>query len=145
MCIRDRNRYFNHTLDDLSNDMIYGVEAGLVEGPGAALVELRGAEAGSQRQHVVTQMCIRDRLEADAYNPDKAVELLKADGWVYNADGSDYVDGSGEIRYKKVPEAEAQKGSSLMPGVVEMNGEFYMPLVLESVSYTHLDVYKRQA
>ena len=74
---------------------------------------------------------LSSELEAYAYNPDKAVELLKADGWVYNADGSDYVDGSGEIRYKKVPEAEAQKGSSLMPGVVELNGEFYMPLVLE--------------
>lgn len=74
---------------------------------------------------------LSSELEAYAYNPDKAVELLKEDGWVYNADGSDYVDGSGEVRYKKVPEAEAQKGNSLMPGVVELNGEYYMPLVLE--------------
>ena len=42
------------------------------------------------------------------YNPEKAVELLKQAGFVYNADGSDYVDGSGEIRYAKVTAEQAQ-------------------------------------
>ena len=37
-------------------------------------------------------------LNPYSYDPEAAVEELKADGWVYNADGSDYVDGSGEIR-----------------------------------------------
>ncbi len=40
-------------------------------------------------------------LNPYSYDPEAAVEELKADGWVYNADGSDYVDGSGEI-HKKV-------------------------------------------
>ncbi len=70
---------------------------------------------------------LKTELEAYPFDPDKAVELLKEDGWVYNADGSDYVDGSGEIRYKKVPEAE----TAYMEGCVEINGEWYMPLVIK--------------
>ena len=74
-------------------------------------------------------------LEAYAYNPDKAVEILKEDGWVYNADGSDYADGSGEIRYKKVPKEETE----YMNGCVEVNGEWYMPLVLEYLGHAEGD------
>lgn len=44
---------------------------------------------------------------------ESAVEVLKAGGWVYNEDGSDYVDGSGEIRYKKLDDGT------------------YMPLIIE--------------
>lgn len=70
---------------------------------------------------------LASELEAYAYNPDKAVELLKEDGWVYNADGSDYVDGSGEIRYKKVPEEETE----YMDGCVQVGEDWYMPLILK--------------
>ncbi len=62
------------------------------------------------------------------YNPEKAVELLKQAGFVYNADGSDYVDGSGEVRYAKVTEEQARyyesfnkvlaDGTILMPATV---------------------------
>lgn len=62
------------------------------------------------------------------YNPEKAVELLKQAGFVYNADGSDYVDGSGEVRYAKVTEEQAKyydsfnkvlaDGTILMPATV---------------------------
>lgn len=44
---------------------------------------------------------------------ESAVEVLKEGGWVYNEDGSDYVDGSGEIRYKLLDDGT------------------YMPLVIE--------------
>lgn len=71
---------------------------------------------------------LSSELEAYAYNPDKAVELLKADGWVYNADGSDYVDGSGEIRYKKVTEAEA---GTYAHNVTLADGTILMPLIIE--------------
>ena len=71
---------------------------------------------------------LSSELEAYAYNPDKAVELLKADGWVYNADGSDYVDGSGEIRYKKVTEAEA---GTFAHNVTLADGTILMPLIIE--------------
>lgn len=62
------------------------------------------------------------------YNPEKAVELLKQAGFVYNADGSDYVDGSGEVRYAKVTAEQAQyydnfnkvlsDGTILMPATI---------------------------
>lgn len=74
-------------------------------------------------------------LEAYAYNPEKAVEILKEDGWIYNADGSDYTDGSGELRYKKVSKEE----TAYMNGCVEVNGEWYMPLVLEYLGHAEGD------
>lgn len=62
------------------------------------------------------------------YNPEQAVELLKKAGFVYNADGSDYVDGSGEVRYAKVTEDQAKyyekfnvtlaDGTILMPATI---------------------------
>ena len=63
-----------------------------------------------------------------SYDPEAAVEELKADGWVYNADGSDYVDGSGEIRYKKVTEAEA---GTFAHNVTLADGTILMPLIIE--------------
>ena len=62
------------------------------------------------------------------YNPEKAVELLKQAGFVYNADGSDYVDGSGEIRYKKVTEVEA---GTYAHNVTLADGTILMPLIIE--------------
>ena len=63
-----------------------------------------------------------------SYDPEAAVEELKANGWVYNADGSDYVDGSGEIRYKKVTEAEA---GTFAHNVTLADGTILMPLIIE--------------
>lgn len=45
-----------------------------------------------------------ENLDNYAYNPDRAIELLIEDGWVYDENGNDYVEG---IRYKKVTEEEA--------------------------------------
>ena len=45
-----------------------------------------------------------ENLDNYAYNPEAAVELLIEDGWVYDENGNDYVEG---IRYKKVTEEEA--------------------------------------
>lgn len=71
---------------------------------------------------------IEKKINHYDYNPEKAVELLKQAGFVYNADGSDYVDGSGEIRYAKVTEEQAKyyenfnkvlaDGTILMPATV---------------------------
>ena len=67
-------------------------------------------------------------LNPYSYDPEAAVEELKADGWVYNADGSDYVDGSGEIRYKKVTEVEA---GTYAHNVTLADGTILMPLIIE--------------
>ena len=67
-------------------------------------------------------------LNPYSYDPEAAVEELKADGWVYNADGSDYVDGSGEIRYKKVTPVEA---GTYAHNVTLADGTILMPLIIE--------------
>lgn len=71
---------------------------------------------------------IEKKINHYDYNPEKAVELLKQAGFVYNADGSDYVDDSGEVRYAKVTEEQAKyyesfnkvlaDGTILMPATV---------------------------
>ena len=62
------------------------------------------------------------------YNPEKAVELLKQAGFVYNADGSDYVDGSGEVRYAKVTEEQAKYYESF--NKVLADGTILMPATI---------------
>lgn len=66
------------------------------------------------------------------YNPEKAVELLKQAGFVYNADGSDYVDGSGEVRYAKVTEEQARYYESF--NKVLADGTIMMPATLNWAS-----------
>lgn len=77
---------------------------------------------------MTTKTDIEKKINHYDYNPEKAVELLKQAGFVYNADGSDYVDDSGEVRYAKVTEEQAKyyesfnkvlaDGTILMPATV---------------------------
>ena len=46
-------------------------------------------------------------LNSYSYSLDSAVEELKAGGWVLNEDGTDYVDGSGLVRWKEVTPEQA--------------------------------------
>ena len=71
-----------------------------------------------------------------SYNPEKAVEVLKEGGWIYNADGSEYVDGSGLVRYKKVTADQAKYNDGIMPGCVEFEDGYLMPLHLEYIGHT---------
>ncbi len=66
-----------------------------------------------------------ENLDNYAYNPEKAVELLVEDGWVYDENGNDYVEG---VRYKKVTDEEAgtyqhvvtlEDGTKLMGLIIE--------------------------
>lgn len=66
------------------------------------------------------------------YNPEKAIELLKQAGFVYNADGSDYVDDSGEVRYAKVTEEQAKYYESF--NKVLADGTILMPATLNWAS-----------
>lgn len=75
---------------------------------------------------------IEKKINHYDYNPEKAVELLKQAGFVYNADGSDYVDGSGEVRYAKVTEEQAKYYDSF--NKVLADGTILMPATLNWAS-----------
>ncbi|MBR6381719.1 MAG: hypothetical protein IKS07_08625 [Lachnospiraceae bacterium] len=72
-------------------------------------------------------------LNAYATSADSAIAVLEEGGWVYAADGSDYVEG---IRYKKIPGdviTENDKNYQSVDGTyktTEVNGDYYMPLVI---------------
>lgn len=75
---------------------------------------------------------IEKKINHYDYNPEKAVELLKQAGFVYNADGSDYVDGSGEVRYAKVTEEQAKYYDSF--NKVLADGTILMPATINWAS-----------
>ena len=74
---------------------------------------------------------IAKNLNTYDFNPEKAVELLKAAGFVLNADGTDYVDGSGLVRYKEVSAEEAANYEQFCENV---NGKILMPAKLNWAS-----------
>ncbi len=73
-------------------------------------------------------------LDSYATSADAAIEVLEADGWVYNADGTDYA-GEG-VRYKAIPADkinENDKNYKSVDGAYkteEVNGVYLMPLVI---------------
>ncbi|MBQ6232774.1 MAG: hypothetical protein IJJ80_04635 [Clostridia bacterium] len=73
-------------------------------------------------------------LDSYATSADSAIEVLEADGWVYNADGTDYT-GEG-VRYKAIPADkinENDKNYKSVDGAYkteEVNGVYLMPLVI---------------
>ena len=67
-------------------------------------------------------------LNSYSYSLDSAVEELKAGGWVLNADGTDYEDGSGLVRYKEVTEEQA---GDYAYNVKLADGRILMPLHIE--------------
>lgn len=67
-------------------------------------------------------------LNKYSYSVESAVEELKNGGWVLNADGSDYVDGSGEIRHKEVT---AEEAGDYKHNITLDDGRILMPLVIE--------------
>ena len=71
---------------------------------------------------------LEENLNTYEYSFDGAVALLEADGWVYNADGSDYTEG---LRYKKVTTEEA---GDYAGNVTLADGTILMPLQIEWAS-----------
>ena len=67
-------------------------------------------------------------LNSYTYSVESAVEELKAGGWTLNADGTDYVDGSGLVRYKEVTPEEA---GDYAYNVTLADGRVLMPLHIE--------------
>jgi len=67
-------------------------------------------------------------LNSYTYSLDSAVEELKAGGWVLNEDGTDYVDGSGLVRWKEVTPEQA--GDYQFNKTLD-DGRILMPLHIE--------------
>jgi len=73
-------------------------------------------------------------LDSYATSADAAIEVLEADGWVWNADGTEYT-GEG-VRYKAIPADvinDKDKDYKSVDGTyktVEVNGVYLMPLVI---------------
>ena len=69
-----------------------------------------------------------EKLDSYEYSLDKAKELLVSAGFVFNADGSDYDDTVGGLRYKKVTADEA---GSYKYNVTLADGTILMPCIIE--------------
>ena len=87
----------------------------------------------------------KDELEASLnayeFSVDEAKDLLVADGWIYNADGSAYNESVGGIRYKKLtPEEAAVNGNANYAcgtsdyKTVKVGNDYYMPLAINWAS-----------
>lgn len=66
---------------------------------------VHGPYSTAQWMYQDSEELFNEKLNTYAYDPAKAIEVLEADGWTLNADGTEY-SGSG-VRYKEVTEAEA--------------------------------------
>lgn len=72
-------------------------------------------------------------LNAYATSVDSAIEVLTEGGWVYDAEGNDYVDG---VRYKKIPGDIATENDINYKSkdgayvTTKVGDDYYMPLVL---------------
>lgn len=82
---------------------------------------------------------LESTLNPYTFNVDRAIDLLKEDGWVYNADGTAY-SGTG-LRYKKLTAEEAAINGNAeytcgKTGIktVKVGDDYYMPLALNWAS-----------
>ena len=72
-------------------------------------------------------------LDTYPTSAESAIEVLVADGWVYAADGSEYVEG---VRYKMIPGDKINENDKNYHSVdgtyytTEVDGNYYMPLVI---------------
>lgn len=74
-----------------------------------------------------------ENLNTYSYDPAKAVECLKAAGFVLNEDGTDFDDANpdGKIRYKEVTEEEAKNYEDFC---VTVDGKLLMPAIINWAS-----------
>lgn len=78
---------------------------------------------------------VADGMLLDAYDTsvDTAIALLEEAGWIYNAEGKQYTEG---VRYKRISGEYASENDKNFKSVdgayttVEIDGDYYMPLVL---------------
>jgi len=80
-------------------------------------------------QYQESEEWLAENLNSYAYSYEGAVELLINDGWVYNADGSDWTEGN--VRHKKVT---AEEAGDYLHNVTLADGTILMPLIIEWAS-----------
>ncbi len=101
---------------------------------------------------------VKDDIELIDYSfsVENAIKVLEEDGWVYNSKGEAYVAGQtgvDAVRYKKLTAEEAEvvdgvnktyasveNTDGVVYKTVEINGEYYMPLVINWFGTTPNDV-----
>ena len=75
-------------------------------------------------------------LNQYAYSADSAITVLEEAGWIYNAEGKEFVKGTDDIRYKKLSGYELSKDNLNFATVdgkyktLKINGEYYLPLAI---------------
>ena len=84
---------------------------------------VNGPYSTAQWMYQDSEELFNEKLNNYSYDPAKAVELLEADGWTLNADGTPY-SGTG-VRYKEVT---AEQAGNYAKNVTLDNGKILMPL-----------------
>ena len=84
---------------------------------------VHGPYSTAQWMYEDSEELFNEKLNSYAYDPEKAVEVLKADGWTLNADGTPY-SGTG-VRYKEVT---AEQAGDYALNVKLADGRILMPL-----------------
>ncbi len=86
---------------------------------------VNGPYSTAQWMYQDSEELFNEKLNNYSYDPAKAVELLEADGWTLNADGTPY-SGTG-VRYKEVT---AEQAGDYAKNVTLDNGKILMPLYI---------------
>ena len=86
---------------------------------------VNGPYSTAQWMYQDSEELFNEKLNNYSYDPAKAVELLEADGWTLNADGTPY-SGTG-VRYKEVT---AEQAGDYAKNVKLDNGKILMPLYI---------------
>lgn len=90
---------------------------------------------------------LEEALNSYSYDLDKAVAILEEDGWVLNADGGEFVDGTDDVRYKKMEDGSLQplalnmaasSDSSFSDLCIQMLGDA-LPKIGAKFEYTQVD------
>ena len=84
---------------------------------------VNGPYSTAQWMYQESEEVFNEKLNNYAYDPAKAVEVLEADGWTLNADGTEY-SGTG-VRYKEVT---AEEAGDFSLNVTLDDGRILMPL-----------------
>lgn len=84
---------------------------------------VNGPYSTAQWMYQESEEVFNEKLNNYAYDPAKAVEVLEADGWTLNADGTEY-SGTG-VRYKEVT---AEEAGDFALNVTLDDGRILMPL-----------------